>query len=375
MVMYLFTTACGGSPTPVGSTDQESTAIAAVLASSNTDTGSTTDAASTTTDVGGLDGPGLIVIGCSSETTLLSRLDPTTMAVMGQLELQPQRSVEGLGDVITQLDCSSRYFSSDFPDFSSDFRYVVAATQEGIVDERHVGVIDTTTNTFIDVTEATRPTGFSASSPYDQNPYISNGNLYWVRNREEVWSYDIEAKVGSVIPGEEPNLEVQVGQTVISPNGTLAARTSCPLGFRGCPEGNLYVYPVDVTDSSEVKAIVVNDNIAASVNPLTWVDEERILVQSGYHWDSNIEVLDTSAAPSGMATTLTSTYLLPQNNHVNRNPVASPDGKEIVFRSWDDKGQMGIYKTTIDGNGQPQELDVSAALPVNASDFNLIDWR
>ncbi len=258
---------------------------------------------------------------------------------------------------------------------------MVATTPVGVVPERHVGVIDTANDSFIDVTEATRSTGFSVASPYDKWPYITDGSLRFIRNSEEEWSYDIAtgegAMVGPVVPGQERDLPIDTADRRISPNGRLAAEASCPLGFRGCPEGgNLHIFPVNVTDGSQVKAIVVNGNMAP-VRLLGWVDNKRVLIQSGYaRSDSNIEVLNIAGAPSGKATTLHSRYLLPPSNRTNFAPIASPNGKEVVFISRDDKGASAVYVTTTDGKGEPQELRIATeAWPANVSSFGLVEWR
>ena len=124
----------------------------------------TSAGAATTSDLGDV----LVVAGCDAGMASLTFIDPTSGSVV------EQRSF-GRSARPARLCGSIRWAAPEVAQmFSSDFRYAAATLPTSDGSER-VGVIDTRTDQFTDITSLHEESGFSASTPRDRYPGFAPG--------------------------------------------------------------------------------------------------------------------------------------------------------------------------------------------------------
>lgn len=341
---------------------------------------------------GDLTDAGLLIASCDKTTSMfgwgadavhLARINPETGEALASLTLPTSLADPTLGALSSGLTCDR----GDLSAFSEDFRYVVM--HEAAVDnDRHIGIMDTHTLEFTDVTALSASSGFSATTSYDDKPTIDGQTLSWTRNREEVWEYDItsgEAQRTDRAPDNKPKTSDQV--FFISPDERTAAVTGCPIqsGNNPCdsdgqygPDGDLFILPVEASDETHVQGVTIgSEQQFQYASLLGWLDDQRLLVSAG--GTSQIYVVDVSGYTTGrVAETppqLSAVGLLPENSRSNTNITPSPDGSHIAFLSIGPEAQQEVYTVSATGDGAPTTLDVSAGLVANAQEIRLLNWN
>ncbi|WP_305785362.1 hypothetical protein [Symbioplanes lichenis] len=321
----------------------------------------------------GIDGSGLLMASCDTDGVQLTLLDPGTGSPSARLAVPRAMNSDTAGIVSSALTCKRDTAGT----YSDDWRYVVAQGQDNFGTSHHVGVMDLRDGGFLDVTALTEPTGFSAVSAYDQEPWLNGTVLSWVRNRSEIWRYDLASGRAEQLPGV-PDLEPKTSDQVIeySADGTHGASARCPVG--DCDTGgNLFVFPAMPPDDSVVQALELTGHEGTTVSVGPWVDDRRLILGDGSGQVIEITDLAEHLSPAGSNVAATDvTPLIPPNNHLNYDVTPAPDGSAVAFLSRDDTGTVTAYQAPTDGSRRLTEVPVGAAVAAGATGMpRLVSWR
>ncbi len=325
-----------------------------------------------------IDGAGALLLSCGTRAVTFQRLDPVTGAVLAVKQVPTTYpAAKAAGQFVSvPLDCRSDPLLNieTRQRFNRDLSKVVVQESPSLKrNERHVGFVDIATGQYTDLTEMSKPTGFSATAPYDDNPFFDKqtGDVWWTRDATILMRYrEADQSISQVYQAPERwtfrpwhvnsgDLFLGTEAGIISPDGNYRAYGRCPLSSELCRDtrnGDIYILPADWNQQSvgrnSMQVIDVTEmDSSTGLLIYAWLNNRQLLTAA----PANFQIITFEPGVTGNRTVPPGGLVLPANNRLNYNAVPSPDGSQIMFLSRDSNRVTGLYVSSVTG-GEPKEL-------------------
>ncbi|MFD0475158.1 hypothetical protein ACFQ0B_48095 [Nonomuraea thailandensis] len=253
--------------------------------------------------------------------------------------------------------------------FDQDFTKMAVVTEDPQSGASHVGYVDRS-GTFTDLTG---DKGFGNTPQEDTATFWPDGSAVWFVSMEEgrpnpyrVASRSVTGDHKAVVHGEGEDWEYL---TVVR-NPSRVVRTGddahvSPNGERLLAGNRVMAVPADAELVDVLEEPGAEQGICPDATAVGWIDDDTVLCGTN---DYNFRTLDLSAGAKPSAP------ILPENDHVNRGMVISPDGQRFAFLSQEGTSR-DFYLSSTKPKSTPTKVEKTGSLSALSGTAVVLEWR